>query len=334
MRRTFIIAEAGVNHNGSLALAKKMIDVAADSGADAIKFQTFKAEELVSANAPKAEYQRRATGKNGSQFDMLKGLELDSRAHEELVRHCRKQRIMFLSTAFDFPSLDLLCRLGLKIFKISSGEITNLPFLRKVGRLRKKVILSTGMAVLKEVKDALDILIEAGTLKDDITLLHCHTEYPTAFEDVNLRAMLTMRDYFKVNVGLSDHTPGIVIPVGAVALGATVIEKHFTMDKQMKGPDHNASLEPPELKAMVTAIRNIETALGDGIKRPTPAERKNSAVARRSIVAAIAIKAGEKFTEKNLSVKRPARGLSPMRWDAIIGKTAKRDFQKDEPIKV
>jgi N,N'-diacetyllegionaminate synthase len=286
-----------------------MIDAAVESKADAVKFQTFKAQEVVSHYAPKAKYQIKNTGTKTSQLEMLQGLELDFRAHQELVRYCQEKRITFLSTAFDFKSLDLLCRLGLKIFKIPSGEITNLPFLRKIGSLKKKVIMSTGMADLREVRSALDILIHSGTSKNAITLLHCHSDYPTEFKDVNLRAMLTMRDHFKMSVGLSDHTLGIEVPIAAAALGAAVIEKHFTLDKNMTGPDHQASIDPQELKAMVAAIRNIETALGDGVKRPTSAELKNRAVVRKSIVAADDIKPGERFTEKNLAAKRPATGL-------------------------
>ena len=288
--RTFIIAEAGVNHNGSIDIAKKLIDVAAETGADAVKFQTFKAENVVSRFAAKAEYQKKTTDADESQFDMIKRLELNEDAHKELMDYGRDKGIIFLSTPFDLESIDLLNNLGIEIFKIPSGEITNLPYLRKIGRLKKKVILSTGMADLGEIGNAINVLTEYGTRKDDITVLHCNTEYPTPFEDVNLSAMLTIRDAFKVKVGYSDHTPGIEATVAAVALGATVIEKHFTIDKNMKGPDHKASLEPDELKAMVHAIRNIEKALGNGIKKPSRSEMKNIQVVRKSIVAAKDIK--------------------------------------------
>ena len=332
MNKVFIIAEAGVNHNGSIEIAKKLIDVAVEVGVDAVKFQTFKAEKVVSRYAQKAEYQKQTTDKAESQYDMIKKLELDIKAHRELMAYCNAKNIMFLSTPFDHDSIELLNDLGLEIFKIPSGEITNLPYLRHIGKLNKKVILSTGMADLGEIEDALDILISVGTPLENITVLHCNTEYPTPFEDVNLLAMLTIKNAFDVNVGYSDHTLGIEIPVAAVALGATVIEKHFTLDKNMKGPDHKASLEPDELKVMVQAIRNIEKALGDGIKRPSPSEVKNKLVARKSLVAAQSIKLGELFSADNITVKRPGTGINPMEWDDIIGKTAKRSFKEDELI--
>ena len=332
-KRTFIIAEAGVNHNGSLELAKKMVDVAAEAGADAVKFQTFKAEKVISRYAQKAEYQKRSTDASESQLDMVRKLELDEAAHKELFAYCRSKDIIFLSTPFDLDSIDLLNQLGLEIFKIPSGEITNLPYLRKIGALKKEVILSTGMADLGEIEDALDVLIKAGTVRENITVLHCNTEYPTPFEDVNLRAMLTIRAAFPgVQVGYSDHTLGIEVPIAAVAMGATVIEKHFTLDRNMEGPDHKASLEPDELKAMVQAIRNIEKALGNGIKKPSPSELKNKPVARKSIVAARDIKEGEEFTEENLTAKRPGTGISPMRWDEILGKHAQKKYVEDELI--
>ncbi|MGD0281836.1 MAG: N-acetylneuraminate synthase [Dissulfurispiraceae bacterium] len=334
MGKVFIIAEAGVNHNGSLDIAKKMIGAASEAGADAVKFQTFKAEDVISRYAPKAEYQKKATDKNESQLEMIKRLELDSKAHGILIEHCRRKKIMFLSTPFDLNSINLLNKLGLRIFKVPSGEITNLPFLRKVGSLRKKVILSTGMADLGEIEDALDALIKAGTDKKDLTVLHCNTEYPTPKGDVNLRAMLSIREAFKVNVGYSDHTLGIEIPVAAAALGAAVIEKHFTLDKNMRGPDHKASLGPGELKAMVEAIRNIETALGDGIKRVSLSEVKNRAIARKSIVASKNIKMGEILSERNITAKRPGTGISPMEWDQVIGRVAKRNFVIDELIEL
>ncbi len=330
--KTFIIAEAGVNHNGSLELARKMIDAAVDAGTDAVKFQTFKTEKLVSKNAPKADYQKISTGSSESQFEMIKKLELDGNAHKSLFSYCREKKIQFLSSPFDLDSIDLLDKLGMEIFKIPSGEITNLPYLRKIGGLNKKVIMSTGMADLKEVEDAIDVLKNAGTELKNITVLHCNTEYPTPFEDVNLKAMQTIAAAFKVKVGYSDHTLGIEIPIAAVVLGASVIEKHFTLDKNMEGPDHKASLEPHELKAMSKAIRNIENALGDGIKKPSPSELKNKSIARKSIVAAHDIKKGEVFTNKHINVKRPGTGISPMLWDEIVGKISTKDYHEDDLI--
>ena len=331
--KTFIIAEAGVNHNGSLELAKKLIDVASEAGADAVKFQTFKAEKLVSRYAPKAEYQKKKTTADESQLEMVKKLELDAAAHKTLIDYCKNKNIRFLSTPFDLESIDLLSELGLDIFKIPSGEITNLPYLRKIGALKKEIILSTGMADLGEIEDALDVLMEVGTELEDITVLHCNTEYPTPTHDVNLRAMLTIKAAFPgIQVGYSDHTLGIEIPIAAVAMGATVIEKHFTLDKNMEGPDHRASLEPDELKAMVCAIRNIEKALGSGIKKPSPSELKNILIARKSIVAARNIQKGESFTEENLTIKRPGTGITAMRWDEVLKMTATRDFNADEII--
>jgi len=288
----FIIAEAGVNHNGDFATAKKMIDAAVDAGADAIKFQTFRAEKLVNKFAPKTEYQKKTTTGNEPQIKMLKVLELGDDEHLQLMNYCLEKNILFLSSPFDLESIEFLNQLGLEIFKIPSGEITNLPYLRKIGSLRKKIILSTGMATLGEIKDALDILIKARTLKEDITVLHCNTEYPTPYNDVNLRAMNVMKKAFDVKIGYSDHTPGVEVSVAAVALGARVIEKHFTLDKNMKGPDHKASLEPNELKMMVRAIRNIEKALGKEAKAPSPSEVKNKNVIRKTIVASKKIKKG------------------------------------------
>lgn len=332
MKKVFIIAEAGVNHNGSIELAKKLIDKAAEAGADAVKFQSFKAESLVTKTAKKAKYQETATGTAENQFQMIKKLELDYEKHGELMNYCQEKGIMFLSSPFDLESIDLLHKLELEIFKIPSGEITNLPYLRKIGKLKKKVILSTGMSTLGDIEQAFEILRENGT--DDITVLHCNTEYPTPMKDVNLNAMNTIRDAFKVEVGYSDHTLGIEIPIAAVALGATVIEKHFTLDKTMEGPDHRASLEPDELRAMVKAIRNIEIALGDGLKKLTESESKNKDIARKSIVASQNIKKGEIFTEENLTVKRPGDGISPMNWDQVLGKIAKQDFKEDEKIEI
>jgi N,N'-diacetyllegionaminate synthase len=330
--KTFIIAEAGVNHNGDLEIARKLIDAAADSGADAVKFQTFKAENLVCPDAPKAGYQMETTGSSDTQYEMLKKLELNAEAHKELINHSREKGIIFLSAAFDLESLDFLNNLGLEIFKIPSGEITNLPYLQRIGGLRKKIIMSTGMADLEEIADALGILTECGTRKADITVLHCNTEYPTPFDDVNLLAMLTIKESLKVKVGYSDHTPGTEVPVAAAALGASVIEKHFTLDKNMVGPDHKASLEPHELKTMVREIRNIERALGDGIKKPSPSELKNKAAARKSIVAAKDIKKGEIISEEIITTKRPGTGISPMEWDRVVGKAAVKDFETDALI--
>ena len=330
----FIIAEAGVNHNGSIELAKKLIDVAYEAGVDAVKFQTFKATNLVSKDAKKADYQVKNIddGDDDSQYNMLKKLELDIDTHKELISYCDSKDIMFLSTPFDHDSIDLLDSLELKIFKIPSGEITNLPYLRHIGSLQKQVILSTGMANIGEIEDALDILIEAGTLKENIKVLHANTMYPTPMEDVNLNAMVTIGNTFNVEYGYSDHTLGIEVPTSAVAMGASCIEKHFTLDKTMSGPDHKASLDPNELKAMVKAIRNIELAMGDGIKKPSKSETPNIEVVRKSIVASLNIKKGEIFTEENLAIKRPASGISPMRWDSIIGTIAQKDYQEDEQI--
>lgn len=328
----FIIAEAGVNHNGSKELAMKMIDTAKEAGADAVKFQTFKAEKLVSRRAEKADYQKETTDGGESQFEMIKKLELDVDTHRELKQRCDDLGIIFMSTPFDHDSIDLLAELGLDIFKIPSGEITNLPYLRKIGRLNKKIILSTGMAEMSEIKDALDALEKAGTDKANITVLHANTEYPTPMEDVNLRAMETIGREFGVRYGFSDHTQGIEADIAAAALGACVIEKHFTLDKNMPGPDHKASLEPHELKAMVKAIRNIEKAMGTGIKKPSPSETKNIKIARKSIVAAKSIKKGETLTEINLAVKRPGGGKSPMLWDSVVGTKAEKDYNEDDMI--
>ena len=332
MKKVFIIAEAGVNHNGSIELAKKLIDAAAEAKADAVKFQTFKTELCVSKNAKKASYQEQTTGKDESQFEMIKKLELNADAHEELIKYCKFKNIMFLSTPFDSDSIELLDGFGLEIFKIPSGEITNLPYLRQIGRLNKKIILSTGMANLGEVEAAINVLTQSGTDRENIALLHANTQYPTPMRDVNLKAMLTMKEAFKLDVGYSDHTLGIEVPIAAAALGASIIEKHFTLDKNMQGPDHRASLEPSELKAMVEAIRNIELALGNGVKKASPSESENINVARKSIVAKTGIKKGEIFSEKNLCAKRPGNGISPMRWDETIGKTAQKDYKQDELI--
>jgi len=330
----YIIAEAGVNHNGSIEIAKKLIDVAVEAGANAVKFQTFKAEKLVSINADKAEYQKRTTSSKETQFEMIKKLELDKNIHVELIAYCALKNIKFLSTPFDIDSIDMLNQLKLEIFKIPSGEITNLPYLRNIGRLNKKVILSTGMADIDEIRDAFDILTSEGTLNENITILHANTQYPTPIEDVNLKAMQTIGNTFKVKYGYSDHTLGIEVPIAAVAMGATVIEKHFTLDRTMDGPDHKASLEPLELKSMVTAIRNIEKALGDGIKRCSNSEKQNILIARKSVVAKVAIKKGEELNDKNLAIKRPGSGISPMRWNQILGQKATKDFKMDDLIEL
>ena len=332
MNKVFIIAEAGVNHNGSIELAKKLIDVAVDAGANAVKFQTFKAENLVSKNAQKADYQKQTTNKSESQFDMIKKLELNLDTHKELISYCKSKNIMFLSTPFDHDSIELLNDLGLEIFKIPSGEITNLPYLRHIGKLNKKVILSTGMADIGEIEDALDILMNAGTKKENITILHANTMYPTPMEDVNLKAMVTIGNTFDISYGYSDHTLGIEVDIAAVAMGACCIEKHFTLDKNMEGPDHKASLGPDELKAMVKAIRNIELALGSSIKKPSKSEIPNMQIARKSIVAKTQIKKGEILTQDNITIKRPGNGINPMRWDEIIGTVASKDYIQDELI--
>ncbi|MCI7711629.1 N-acetylneuraminate synthase [uncultured Helicobacter sp.] len=334
MSKVLIIAEAGVNHNGDIDIAKKLIDVAAESGADIVKFQTFKSENCVSKNAQKAEYQLQTTNKQESQLDMIKKLELDLETHNILISYCKQKNIEFLSTPFDMESVDLLHNLGLKIFKIPSGEITNLPYLRKIGKYNKQVILSTGMANLGEIESAIAVLVDSGTKRENITLLQCNTEYPTPFTDVNLKAMKSLKKAFRLPVGYSDHTPGIAIPLAAVGMGAKVIEKHFTLDKNMEGPDHKASLEPCELKAMVQGIREIELALGDGIKQTSASEAKNKPIARKSIVANCAIKKGEILSESNLYTKRPAGGISPMEWDKVIGTKAIRDFEPDEMIEL
>ena len=331
---TLIIAEAGVNHNGDIEVAKKLVDAAAYAGADLVKFQTFNAERLATHTAPKAEYQTRTTDEMQLQFAMLRQLELSAEMHETLIAYCLSRNIGFFSSGFDIESLNYLVSLGLERVKIPSGEITNLPYLRHVGALTKPVILSTGMATLGEIEAALEVLETAGTSRTQITVLHCNTEYPTPTQDVNLRAMCSIRDAFGVAVGYSDHTDGIEVPIAAVALGATVIEKHLTLDRNLPGPDHKASLEPNEFTAMVRAIRNIEQAMGDGIKRPSPSEIKNKPIARKSLVASKSIYAGDRFTAENVTAKRPGSGISPMRWDEVIGRVARRNFAADELITV
>lgn len=333
MDRTLIIAEAGVNHNGSLELAKKLIDVAVDAGVDYVKFQTFKALNLASKNAEKASYQKKNTNNSEeSQLEMLKKLELSKEMHFALIDYCNEKGIKFLSTGFDLESIAFLNKIDIDLFKIPSGEITNLPYLRKIGSLGKPIIISTGMSNIEEIEKALEVLINAGAKKEHITVLHCNTDYPTPMQDVNLSAMNTIKEKFDVQVGYSDHTLGIEIPIAAVAMGATVIEKHFTLDKTMEGPDHKASLEPGELKAMVDGIRNIEIALGDGIKKASASESKNIEIARKSIVASKKINSGDVFTEDNITVKRPGNGMSPMLWDSIIGTKANKDYEEDDLI--
>ncbi len=330
--KTFIIAEAGVNHNGSLDLAKKLIDSAAMIGANAIKFQTFKTELLVSKSAPLAKYQEKNTKNIDNQFQMLKKLELSYEDFLELNRYCLDKGIVFLSSAFDLMSIDFLSKMDIPIWKIPSGEITNYPYLKKIGKLKKKILLSTGMSTLGEIENAINVFVENGTNYNDITLLHCSSEYPAPYEEVNLLAIKTLKDAFHLDTGYSDHTQGIEVPIAAVALGAKVIEKHFTLDKNLDGPDHKASLNPDEFALMVKSIRNIELSLGDGIKKPSISELKNKKIVRKSIVASKDIKKGEIFTEDNITTKRPANGLDPFLWDFLIGKKATKDYEKDENI--
>ncbi|GHV86369.1 N-acetylneuraminate synthase [Spirochaetia bacterium] len=330
MNKVTIIGEAGVNHNGSLELAINLIDAAVNAGCDYVKFQTFRGSNVVSRFAKKAAYQKQTTDGNETQLEMIKKLELSEFMHIKLIEYCNKKNIQFLSTPFDLDSIDLLKKLNISVWKIPSGEIINLPYLIKIAKIDKPIILSTGMSTLDEIKTAVNLLKRNGAR--EITLLHCNTEYPTPYEDVNLRAMLTIKNALGVKVGYSDHTPGIEVPIAAVAMGATVIEKHFTLDKNMEGPDHKASLEPDELAAMVQAIRNIEKALGTGEKVPSPSEKKNIIVVRKSIVAKCAIKKGETFTENNITVKRPGNGISPMKWFDLLGKAAVKDFIEDELI--
>lgn len=333
-RKILIIAEAGINHNGSLDMARQIIEAASEAGADIVKFQTYIANAIVTQGTDKAKYQKETTGDSESQYEMLKKLEMNRDSHIKLMTYCDKKGVEFLSSPFDHNSIDMLAKLKLKRFKVPSGEITNLPYLRHIGKYGKPTILSTGMSTLKEIEAALKVLEAAGTPRDKITVLHCNTEYPTPMKDVNLNAMLTIRDTFSIQVGYSDHTLGVEVPIAAVAIGATVIEKHFTLDRNLPGPDHCSSLEPDELEAMVHAIRNIEKAFGDGIKRPSISEEKNKPCVRKSIVAKRDIKKGEILTEENLAVKRPGIGISPMRWDEVIGSVAIKDWKADELIEV
>lgn len=331
-RHTYIIAEAGVNHNGSLRLAKKLVDKAVWAGADCIKFQTFNSEKLVSKNAPKADYQKKTTGNTENQLDMLKKLELTPKQFISLKDYSQKKGIAFLSTPFDLESINFLASIGIKTWKIPSGEITNYPYLRTIGKRKETVIMSTGMSSIAEVKNAIAVLRKFGTKK--IRLLHCTTEYPAPYDSVNLQAMHTLKKEFGYDVGYSDHTNGIEIPVAAVAMGATIIEKHFTLNHNMEGPDHKASLEPEELRNMIRAIRNVEKAFGNGKKTPSKVEKRNIPIVRKSIVAASHIRKGDVFSDRNLTTKRPGKGMSPMQWENIVGTIAKRDYDEDELIEV
>jgi N,N'-diacetyllegionaminate synthase len=335
MNKVIIIAEAGVNHNGDMDIAKQLIDVAADAGVDYVKFQTFKASKLVTKSATRADYQNTNTANNDSQYEMLKKLELSKKNHLDLITYCKAKSVKFLSTGFDLDSLTFLSEIGITLSKIPSGEITNLPYLEKVASLYSDFILSTGMANIEEVKDAYKVLIDNGVKPSSITILHCNTEYPTPMADVNLKAMLHIEKELGTAIGYSDHTLGIEVPIAAVALGAKVIEKHFTLDRNLPGPDHRASLEPNELKEMVKAIRNIEVAIsGSGIKEPSPSEMKNKATGRKSIVAIANISSGELLNENNISIKRPGTGISPMKWHNVIGSKAIRNFKEDELIEI
>lgn len=334
MNKVLIIAEAGVNHNGSLELAKQLVDKAVEAGVDYVKFQAGIPELVASKFARKAEYQKATTGAQESQLDMIRKITLTPRQQRQLAAYCRETGARYLCTPFDLPSIELLQELGMQLWKIPSGEITNYPYLKVIAQTGLPVIMSTGMADMKDIGEALEVLTKYGTPRNKITLLHCTTEYPAPKDEVNLLAMKTLKECFGVETGYSDHTQGIEIPIAAVAMGARVIEKHFTLDRNMEGPDHKASLEPHELKSMVECIRNVEKALGDGIKKVTASEFKNKVIARKSIVAFRNIAAGEVFSEENLITKRPANGLSPMRWEEVIGQIAKRDFQEDEPIEL
>ena len=330
--RTLIIAEAGVNHNGDLGNALRLVEIASDAGADLVKFQTFTPENVVTKYAPKAQYQIQNTNDSGTQLSMIRKLQLSFNEHKKLINHCKKNKIGFFSTPFDIESIRMLSTLGLKHFKIPSGEITNLPYLRHIGSYNYNIIMSTGMAEIHEIKEAIKILTVSGTKKNKIIVLHCTSEYPTKLEDVNLRAMKTIEQECKVRVGYSDHTLGIEVPLAAVSMGAFAIEKHFTIDRNMKGPDHRASLEPNELKLMVNSIRKVEKCLGSSNKVPTKKELETRIISRKSIVASMKISKGEEFTEKNLTTKRPGNGISPMNWDKVIGKKSKKNFLEDELI--
>jgi len=334
MQKVIIIAEAGVNHNGDYELAKKLVVAAKQAGADYVKFQTARPELVISRYAPKAEYQMGTTKKEESQLDMCRAIHLPLTDYAPLKKYCDENEISFISTPFDLESIDVLAPLGMDFWKIPSGEITNLPYLKKIAHLHQPVIMSTGMSNLGDIEAALKVLTDNGLIEDQITLLHCNTEYPTPYEDVNLRAMITLKEAFGVNVGYSDHTKGIEVSLAAVAMGATVIEKHFTLDCNLRGPDHKASLEPDELEQLVKSIRHLEKAFGSPIKQVSRSEKKNMTVARKSLIAAVDIKKGEKFTDKNMTVKRPGNGISPMLWDEVTGRIAPRDFKEDELIEL
>ncbi len=334
MQKVIIIAEAGVNHNGDYELAKKLVVAAKQAGADYVKFQTARPELVISRYAPKAEYQMGTTKKEESQLDMCRAIHLPLTDYAPLKKYCDENEISFISTPFDLESIDVLAPLGMDFWKIPSGEITNLPYLKKIARLHQPVIMSTGMSNLGDIEAALKVLTDNGLIEDQITLLHCNTEYPTPYEDVNLRAMITLKEAFGVNVGYSDHTKGIEVSLAAVAMGATVIEKHFTLDCNLPGPDHKASLEPDELEQLVKSIRHLEKAFGSPVKQVSRSEKKNMTVARKSLIAAVDIKKGEKFTDKNMTVKRPGNGISPMLWDEVTGRIAPRDFKEDELIEL
>ena len=332
MRHVIVIAEAGVNHNGSFELAKKMVDAAKEAGVDYVKFQTFNPQKLVSKYAKKAKYQKETTGSDETQLQMLQKLTLTEDNFLSLRDYCKEVGIGFISTPFDLDSIAFLETFDMDFWKVPSGEVTNLPYLEAIARTKRKVVMSTGMCNMNEIQDAMEVLKKNGTT--EITLLHCNTQYPTPYEHVNLSAMSTIKDTLHKEVGYSDHTQGIEVPIAAVAMGATVIEKHFTLDKNMEGPDHKASLDPTELKQMVSAIRNIEKAIGNGLKEPSSSELTNKAVARKSIVASREIKQGEILSEYNLTTKRPGTGISPMKWYEVIGKAAARDFSEDEIIEL
>lgn len=333
MNKVTIIAEAGVNHNGSIELAKQLIDAASEAGANYVKFQTFKTENLVSKAAKKAEYQKKNVNEaSDSQYEMLKKLELSIEQHHELIDYCKQKKINFLSTAFDLESIDLLNSLGLQIFKIPSGEITNLPYLKKIGSLGKKIILSTGMCTMKDITDAVRVIINSGTTKENITILHCTTDYPTSMRDVNLSAMQSIKQKFGLPIGYSDHTIGIEVPIAAVAMGAIIIEKHFTIDRSLPGPDHKASLEPAELKAMIMAIRNIEQAIGSSEKHPTLTEKRNILIARKSIHIAKQLDKGHIVEENDLVMKRPGDGISPMLMEQVVGKKVKTNLEEEHKL--
>jgi N,N'-diacetyllegionaminate synthase len=332
--KVLVIAEAGVNHNGDIDMAKGLIDVASEAGADLVKFQTFDANRLVTEAVAKADYQKLTGNLNETQKSMLRQLELTEAVHRELIAHCKLMGIGFFSTGFDIESVDMLASLGQELFKVPSGEITNLPYLRHVGKLKKEVILSTGMSTMNEIETAIKALVESGTPRARITVLHCTTAYPAPMIDVNLLAMQSIQNKFGVNVGYSDHTLGIEISLAAVALGATIIEKHFTLDRTLPGPDHKASLEPKELKSLINGVRNIEVALGDGVKRLMPSEEENLLIGRKTIVAKCYIKKGELLTPANLTTKRAGEGLSPMEWDKVIGTEANQDYSTDQSIRI